>query len=305
MPIDLTMEPRNETDAAFFRELTCYIKERLAADAKVGVPPIDLSMVADGSSDDAVGFVMDLLNMHRYVLKAAIELRPIAQLDRTCSMVAGPLYTSPEFPWPSNDGLHLEPILQLDLDWLSAESGRNVGQGLVQVWMDGSDSLTRVLPGHSVTLDQLTPPPLARPLTEFDFSRNVYSWDATSAKRTVWVEAGRQITGIAGRTDQLHQMVNRLLDIRSEDHADEYDANFVQRAESIAKVSLPDSCRFHFDTIELFGNYFPWNWDAGISYPLIKFEDDMIFNFHTDGYGVLFYDREPNGKFYYNFDWGL
>lgn len=196
MPNDLTVEPRNETDAAFFRELTGYIHARIAADAKLGVPSVDLSMVAGGSCDDAAAFVRQLLDMHRYVLKATIELKPTAQLDRMGSLVAGPLYTNREFPWPTNDGVHLEPILQLDLDWLSAQVGRDVGEGLVQVWMDGHESLIRNLPRHAIAPDQMTPPPLARHLTESDFSRNVYSWDALSAKRTVWVEAGRQITGI-------------------------------------------------------------------------------------------------------------
>lgn len=52
-------------------------------------------------------------------------------------------------------------------------------------------------------------------------------------------------------------MINRVLDIRSEDHAEKYDPELVQRAEKLSSTYLPDGDLTRGDTIDLFGNYFP------------------------------------------------
>jgi len=77
---------------------------------------------------------------------------PVAKVDRRGSMLAGPFFTSSEYPWPEANGKHDVPIVQVDLRDFSRLSGKNLGDGLLQVWMVG-DSLNgdvRVIPRNVV-----------------------------------------------------------------------------------------------------------------------------------------------------------
>jgi hypothetical protein len=58
-------------------------------------------------------------------------------IDRTQSMLCGPLYCSKEYPHPINrKGTKLIPILQIDLKWLSAVTGKQLGDKMLQLWFD-------------------------------------------------------------------------------------------------------------------------------------------------------------------------
>lgn len=86
----------------------------------------------------------------------------IAALNRTSSMLAGPFFTSAEYPIPSNSGGMLLPIVQLDLREIGELSGQDLGDGLLQLWCDpdwtNSDrGLVVVIPREDLEKQEMTP----------------------------------------------------------------------------------------------------------------------------------------------------
>lgn len=76
-------------------------------------------------------------------------------------LIRGVPYTSDRHPWPRGDeGLPLQPLVQLDLQNVSALLNENLGDGTLQVWVSikAEDNILRVIPR----------PDIAEPLTEPD-----------------------------------------------------------------------------------------------------------------------------------------
>jgi hypothetical protein len=65
-----------------------------------------------------------------------VTATPIDQVDRKKSMLAGPFFTSQEYPIPTTSSGCMTPIIQLDLKALSEISRKNFGDGLLQFWCD-------------------------------------------------------------------------------------------------------------------------------------------------------------------------
>lgn len=93
----------------------------------------------------------------------------VTEIDRCASMLSGPLFTSTKHPWPklsesrNGDKVQVEgfcePILQIQMDLLSRVAGQRFKRGLVQVWMDGCDSVVRFIPERDAQADALGPVP--------------------------------------------------------------------------------------------------------------------------------------------------
>ena len=97
----------------------------------------------------------------------------INEVDRACSMIAGPFFVTEEYPIPStNEGEMLPfdsssaggmmlPLLQLNLQEISALSEKDFGDGLLQLWIDPNTSdqspinLVRVIPRSEINLGKL------------------------------------------------------------------------------------------------------------------------------------------------------
>lgn len=91
-----------------------------------------------------------------------IESLPIeaADLDRRSNMLGGVPYTSEKHRWPLNDELNpYYPLIQLDLSNISVLCSKNFGSGLLQVWLDVSDSeLPSII--RTIDLDEMHGDPL-------------------------------------------------------------------------------------------------------------------------------------------------
>lgn len=81
--------------------------------------------------------------------------------DRRASMLAGPLFTSNEFPWPLRDGRWLEPVLQIDLAVLAQLKPLPVAEGWLQVWAEaaGKGANIRIVPPAQIARADLAPLP--------------------------------------------------------------------------------------------------------------------------------------------------
>lgn len=107
--------------------------------------------------------VEDLISRHEKVRNISLAwdfeyfLAPPNYVDRTRGMLAGPFYTSQKYPWPRNKENKLaEPIIQIDLDEVSHVRGKSYGTGLLQVFADGIDLVTRHIHRPDVRAEGLT-----------------------------------------------------------------------------------------------------------------------------------------------------
>ncbi|MDZ4238433.1 MAG: hypothetical protein U1A81_09765 [Hydrogenophaga sp.] len=85
--------------------------------------------------------------------KVSFKTEPYAQVDRRCSMLAGPFFITPEFPAPAGaSGLVMYPVVQFELSVLSTALEDTIGTGLLQLWFDipSGQPLIRVIPQQVV-----------------------------------------------------------------------------------------------------------------------------------------------------------
>jgi hypothetical protein len=80
--------------------------------------------------------LLQTLELSAEGFELALAAVPVATLDRTSSMLAGPFFTSSDHPIPSTPEGMLLPVVQLDLRELSELSGQDLGDGLFQLWCD-------------------------------------------------------------------------------------------------------------------------------------------------------------------------
>lgn len=83
-------------------------------------------------------------------------------------MVGGSLFSSHEYPWPASGAGWAEPILQVSMTHINRMAGEPLGEGLLQLWMQGLDGHIRVIPWDAIRESCLTPEPQERQTT---FSR--------------------------------------------------------------------------------------------------------------------------------------
>lgn len=106
-----------------------------------------------------------------------IESFPIesADFDRKSNMFGGLPFTSETHPWPWNDRQNpYYPLIQIDLNNISQLCSKNFGNGLLQVWLDISDSdfpsIIRVIDPEDLTQDLLQDAPSIESIQEVDES---------------------------------------------------------------------------------------------------------------------------------------
>jgi hypothetical protein len=105
-------------------------------------------------------FYRDAAAHLRWSYPIGYEYRIVTQEDRLETLFSAPLFTSQAYPWPTDKkGNPLEPICQIDLRIPSELSGLVLGDGVLQLWMDGVDGRLRLIPRQEVEADNLTSVP--------------------------------------------------------------------------------------------------------------------------------------------------
>jgi hypothetical protein len=187
----------------------------------------------------------------------------VNQVDRKASMLAGPFFTCNEYPLPESSSGTLAPIIQLDLQVLSQLSGKDFGDGLLQVWCDtdwnnDSRDFIRVVPRDVLNNASMTPfeasDVAAGPVPEewiFDVS-----WDEVD------VISGFESMGFHAQTS--------YLDVYAADLTEDQLSSI---SDDLSKfITLTDlTNRFH-----LFGSFYPiqystadvgYDWDCLVHFP--------------------------------------
>lgn len=153
---------------------------------------LDQLAVADPASDEAL--LHDLMGHCRRAATAwpVVLTAGGGQIDRRAAILSGPSFTSDRHPWPSIEGLWLEPALQIDLQVLQMLGGVPLGDGWLQVWMAQAEGVTRVVPRNDVAAHPLSPPPS---LDAAAYHQRLRLPDDTG--RPAWRDDGYAITGFA------------------------------------------------------------------------------------------------------------
>ena len=81
-----------------------------------------------------------------------------SEIERTASMLSGPFFTCAEYPIPTSQSGMMYPMVQLDLQEVSAATGLPLGDGVLQLWY-ASDSFVgevRVIPRSGLLIEDVT-----------------------------------------------------------------------------------------------------------------------------------------------------
>lgn len=226
------------------------------------------------------------------------NFKKLTQMDRVKSLISGPLFTSELHPWPtSDDGKPLEPICQLNLTDAGSVAEISLGNGLLQLWMDGISGKLREIPHHDVHLDSLTDVP--DEITSF-------VWESPMADRfygtaNPWTH-GYVITGVRRRILTIPSRLTSLV----EDRSQKFSAKAVEKAfASLEKLresggmSAPSPGELSY-----FGNFNPIQYDESERPDtLFLMESGDIFTWGDCGNAQIFYHYNPSGKLEFSFDW--
>lgn len=300
------LSPRNKKEAEAFSLVNEVLLRKIAVDESLGRNVFDEDDGSGGSipPDAYDDFIEIITQGARFGFPVITKQLDVFDLDRCSSMISGPLYTSANFPWPDQSRGHVEPLFQIDLEWAGQTGGIDVGDGLVQVWMDNSESKVRHIPRSEVDRDRLTPVPDNLAL---NIEHNIYSYEAARLQEAVWETSGHQVIGIGAPVLSFHQMIDRLLNDGLADVPDNYDPRLVadgKRArQKMDRIGRSTSSRVSSTDGMLFGNYFPWNWDAGTEHVFMGFDMSETFNFKSEGLGALLFYKGKSDSFW--FDWGV
>lgn len=113
-------------------------------------------------SDDSLDDLIKTIELATEGFRPRWISRLTSEMDRTATMMAGPFFTSDEYPIPvTSDGV-MTPVMQVDLRDMLGLTPHDVGDGLFQLWCDvGWDARTRacirVIPRSEVSNELMTP----------------------------------------------------------------------------------------------------------------------------------------------------
>ena len=266
--------------------LVSSIDACLSGDAKVG--EAETAMLEE---------IRDAASRIKWTYPVKYNFRKLSRKNRTQPLISGPLYTSEKYPWPmSKFGQPLEPICQLNLAEAGSVAQVNLGNGLLQLWMDGIDGVLREIHNDDVSLNFLTVVPAE--ITKF-------VWKHTMADRfhestDPWTH-GYVISGTRKRVLTIPStLVN--LDL----FEPEFTCNSVDKAYALVEtlnkngcLSPPNPGKFsyfgNFDTIQ-------YN-EAEKDDALFLMESGDIFTWGDCGNAQIFYQILQDGKVEFSFDW--
>ncbi|SVE50146.1 uncharacterized protein METZ01_LOCUS503000, partial [marine metagenome] len=102
--------------------------------------------------------------------RPCLEKSQYDEADRLGQHFKGPMYTCEEYPWPADDeGCAYPPVVQIDLDKVSALVGVYIGEGLLQLFYNDDETnygleydwfyVLRCIPRASISEELMTPLP--------------------------------------------------------------------------------------------------------------------------------------------------
>jgi hypothetical protein len=256
-------------------------------------------LIEPAASDNEIMDASD--NPFLHTLRSASEgfipiLTAVAvnKVDRKTSMLGGPFFTCDDYPMPTSISGSLAPIIQLDLQILSAISGKDFGDGLLQFWYDtdwdnDSRDLIRVIPSDVLNTAPMTPFEPTGKILDVIYSPVPEELIFTTARDKVDIITGFESMGLHSQTG--------YLDIYTDTLTEEQLSSISNLlADFIKLTDLPD--KFH-----LFGSFYPIQYsspDIGSGQTLVHFPE-----WASSGNSQLFYCLYENGNMSFDFSESL
>ena len=238
--------------------------------------------------------VIKILSMGSESYNFVVEDISSDDIDRTQSMLCGPLYCSNEYPHPINrNGTKLIPILQIDLNWIGAVCGKKLGDGMLQLWFDheltnAHDLGTlRLIPLRDMALDRMV---------EFDeriWFENNREWIPKS-----WIypfkKKVKQITGVSsfGFTVPESDVENILTEYYYDSGGDFHEELFGDLSEFTGGSFTLKNNQTENLNCHLFGDFYPIQMSATDFFPKSCFVSITGF---AGGHAQIL--RSPSGGF--------
>ena len=218
----------------------------------------------------------------------------VADLDRTCSMFAGPFYTSANHPIPVTSGRMLAPVVQLDLNEITELSGFQLGDGLLQLWcdtewMNSNRGLVRVIPRDEV---------LTAEMTDFDFVLSLDDDDiAPMPEELTYSKEDDQVRIISGYTSVgLQCQTSYLLGVYSDEVPEEVLAPILGDVERFQEITEIES------NLHLMGSFYP------IQYSAVDVDGFCLINFPgwgSSGNAQIIFKIHDSGGMSFSFEESL
>lgn len=207
---------------------------------------------------------------------------PVAELDRTSSMLAAPFYTNASYPIPHTSKGMLAPVVQLNLQEIVELSGFPLGDGLLQLWCDPQwtndrRGVVRVIPRDEVTIADMT---------SFDYVPHPEAENSPIPEDLTFDPDADEVQVIVGYTSiGLQCQTSYLLGVYSDDVPDEILNPIVELVERFQELTEVTS------NLHVLGSFYPIQYsavDVG-GYCLINFPEwgscgnaQVIFELHGD-----------------------
>ena len=233
-----------------------------------------------------------------YPINSTIITTP--DVDRMAPMLIGPLFTSEIHPWPMKDDRFLEPLIQFDLEWVGKLANKNLGNGILQLWLDSLSELDdheiRIIPKQDFLPELISPIPEIINLNYFEdnslFAGEMFGWldQENEGASVVITETGTPtLTWHRGLRDALHEIAYNM---------DGEDAARIAEFLEFLPTKSPSP------TPHFFGICAPVQYDAAdMPSCLLALDSQGPYIWGDCGNAQIFYESQADGSVTFHFAW--
>ncbi len=223
---------------------------------------------------------------------------PASMVDRRKSMLAGPFFTSEDYPWPkslnkSAPDKYASPVVQIDLGAISKLRNMAFGDGTLQVFDGSGGSIIRVIPKQVMETAVMTP---VAPMSEADLYYPTVP--------TGWLTGGQveHIIGYEGPVFSCHVAEEDAFDEEDEEDEDAFDDS-PSEVKKLAGLMKKIGCQ-NDSGLHLFGTFYPVQYRAaekGIPV-FLSLDCDHGYFWGDSGTAQVFYKMTDEGP-EFSFAW--
>lgn len=241
---------------------------------------------------------------------------PTARLNRCGEIFCGPIFVSEKHPWPESEGMHMLPLIQINLDKWGRIMKMDFGTGILQVWACQVDIMkqnVRVLPPEDVKKEYLVRK-IPEPVMEIydDYPNSIPITWRKNDEGTSWA-----ITGYEERHFAVQLWEDDINDIAEsiEEACEPKQASAVMSPQKAKKI-MTLIAKFKKLGMEAVSDFKTWSCCIGGSFSPIQYfayerppvlmnigSTYELYSWGDGGNAQLFYEKQPDGSFEYSFEW--
>jgi len=256
------------------------LKQSIIAEVKSLVPDV----LKRSMADSAARLLLVQMELAAESFDVVFKECRTESVDRTCSMLSGPFFTSGKYPIPKVRSTMLFPVVQLDLRVASSISDQPLGDGLLQIWYDtrACKGVVRVIPRSEVIKKKCTKFDFV-PSPDFDGFPFPMDWGSDPSDSTIRIMSAYKSTGIACQSEYATLY---LQDLDGEYGVPDELTSLVENFQELAEDRSSS-------IVHLFGTFEPIQYSAADVGKKCLF--DIAGDWGSSGNAQVFYDIAKNG----------